>query len=160
MRFKYAFLIVGVLLNIQFIPEDTVKAGSVDISANSVAAERKPAQTTTQIIVDRIEGDSAVVELPDMTMVDVPLSLLPGAKEGDVYRIFKDEAESNKRKNRIQELFDRLTELPKPSGAPKAITECNVFVTRLMWIIFAALALVILLLCRITYAKRKPELNE
>jgi len=61
-----------------------------------------------QVIIDRIEGDQAVIEFTDMTTVAVPLSLFPDAKEGDVYRISKDEREANKRKNNIQDKFDRL----------------------------------------------------
>jgi len=63
-----------------------------------------------QITIDRIEGDFAVVEIPDMTTIDVPLALFPGAKEGDVYIIVKDEGEAVERSNRIQSKFDRLKE--------------------------------------------------
>ena len=63
-----------------------------------------------QITIDRIEGDFAVVEIPDMTTIDVPLALFPGVKEGDVYIISKDESEAAERRNRIQSKFDRLKE--------------------------------------------------
>jgi hypothetical protein len=34
-----------------------------------------------QCIIDRFEGEFAVVELPDRTMVNMPRILVPGAKE-------------------------------------------------------------------------------
>lgn len=63
------------------------------------------------IIIDRFEGNYAVVELPDMTMVDMPISLVPeGAKEGDVLVIEIDTNETRERKERIQKLMDDLWE--------------------------------------------------
>ncbi len=39
-------------------------------------------------IIDRFEGDYVVVELPNIGMVDMPISLLPdSAAEGDVISI-------------------------------------------------------------------------
>ena len=61
-----------------------------------------------QIIIDRIEGEFAVVELPDMTTVNVPLGLFPDAQEGCVYQISKDNDEEAERRKRIQGKFDRL----------------------------------------------------
>ena len=61
-----------------------------------------------QIIIDRIEGDVAIVEFPDMTTKDVPLCLFPEAKEGDSYIISKNEGETADRHNRIQDKFNRL----------------------------------------------------
>jgi len=58
------------------------------------------------ITIDRIEGGIAVVELPDMTTVDVPLALFPGAKEGDNYIISK--TDTTDRRDKIQNKFDRL----------------------------------------------------
>lgn len=66
-----------------------------------------------RIIVDRIEGKRIVVELPDMTTVDVPKCLLPNAAEGDVYLITKDERYMADRKERIGDKFNRLK---KPIG--------------------------------------------
>jgi hypothetical protein len=41
-----------------------------------------------KVILDRFEGDYAIVELPDRTMVNMPKILLPKeAKEGDVVEI-------------------------------------------------------------------------
>ncbi|MBU5463169.1 DUF3006 domain-containing protein [Anaerotignum sp. MSJ-24] len=43
---------------------------------------------SSQIIVDRIEGEYAVCETEDKKMIDLPLSLLPeGVKEGNMYEI-------------------------------------------------------------------------
>lgn len=61
-----------------------------------------------QIIIDRIEGDMAVVELPDRRTVVVPLSFFPDAKEGGVYEITKNEDETAEREKRIQSKFDKL----------------------------------------------------
>ncbi|NLM76259.1 MAG: DUF3006 domain-containing protein [Clostridiaceae bacterium] len=64
-----------------------------------------------KVIIDRFEGDYAVVELPDMTMVDMPISLIPeGAREGDVLVISIDIDETAKRKERIKNLMDDLWE--------------------------------------------------
>jgi len=64
-----------------------------------------------KVIIDRFEGDYAVVELPDLTMVDMPISLIPeGAKEGDVLVIGIDPDETDKRKERIKKLMDDLWE--------------------------------------------------
>ena len=38
-----------------------------------------------RLIIDRFEGDFAVVELEDRSTIDIPKKLIPkGAKEGDV----------------------------------------------------------------------------
>ena len=41
---------------------------------------------SSQIIVDRIEGEYAVCETEDKKMIDLPISLLP-VKEGNMYEI-------------------------------------------------------------------------
>ena len=64
-----------------------------------------------KVIIDRFEGDYAVVELPDLTVVDMPRSLIPeGAKEGDVLVIGIDPDETDKRKERIEKLMNDLWE--------------------------------------------------
>lgn len=64
-----------------------------------------------KVIIDRFEGDYAVVELPDRSTVDIPKQLVPkGAKEGDVLSIEIDKDETAKRKERIQKLMDELWE--------------------------------------------------
>mgnify|MGYP001063035623 FL=1 len=64
-----------------------------------------------KVIIDRFEGDYAIVELADGTMVDMPISLVPkGAREGDVLVIGIDADETAKRKERIKKLMDDLWE--------------------------------------------------
>ncbi|HCC35100.1 MAG TPA: DUF3006 domain-containing protein [Ruminococcaceae bacterium] len=66
-------------------------------------------------IIDRFEGDFAVCEAEDLTMTDIPRSLLPaGAKRGSVlikdaagiYRLDLDE--EKRRKNKIRDLESRI----------------------------------------------------
>ncbi|MDD3840920.1 MAG: DUF3006 domain-containing protein [Clostridia bacterium] len=62
-----------------------------------------------KVIIDRFEGDYAVVELPDMSTVDMSKQLLPeGAKEGDVISISIDIEETKNRKEKIEKLMDEL----------------------------------------------------
>ncbi|WP_455662206.1 DUF3006 domain-containing protein [Pradoshia sp.] len=69
-----------------------------------------------RLIVDRIEGDLAVCEKSDKTMVDIELTQLPDdVKEGDVliekdgnYEL--DLTETEKRRKRVQALMDDLFE--------------------------------------------------
>lgn len=61
-----------------------------------------------KVIIDRFEGDYAIVELPDETFVDVPRVLFPDAKEGDVIDIIVDKDETEKRKKHIADLMSKL----------------------------------------------------
>ena len=61
-----------------------------------------------RIVIDRFEGDYAIVELPDKSTWNVPRLLFPGAKEGDGYIISKDESGTADRQREIQSKFDRL----------------------------------------------------
>jgi hypothetical protein len=64
-----------------------------------------------EIIIDRFEGDYAVVEMSDMTMANMPISLIPeGAKEGDVLTISIDKTKTEKRKRRMEKLMNDLWE--------------------------------------------------
>jgi hypothetical protein len=64
-----------------------------------------------KVIIDRFEGDFAVVELEDRSMVNMPRQLLPdGAKEGDILAIEIDKGETASRKKRISKLMDNLWE--------------------------------------------------
>ncbi|HDR7621848.1 DUF3006 domain-containing protein [Bacillus mycoides] len=66
-------------------------------------------------IIDRFEGELAVIEINNST-IDVPKSKLPStAKEGDVliiegdkYTIDKDE--TDKKRREVQDLMDKLFE--------------------------------------------------
>ncbi|NLY44259.1 MAG: DUF3006 domain-containing protein [Clostridiaceae bacterium] len=63
-----------------------------------------------KVIIDRFEGEYAVVELEDKTMVNLPKVLVPGARDGDVIRIEIDVEETKKRKNQIEQLIDKMWE--------------------------------------------------
>ena len=60
------------------------------------------------LIIDRFEGDYAVVET-GKGMVNIPRSELPkGAKEGDTLRISIDADDTEARKNRIDGMMNTL----------------------------------------------------
>ena len=61
-----------------------------------------------EVIIDRFEGDYAVVELPDLTMIHLPMVLVPNAKEGDIIRITIDSDATEARRKRINEKAKRL----------------------------------------------------
>ena len=64
-----------------------------------------------QIVIDRFEGDYAIVELPDRTMVDLHRRFLPeSAKEGDVFDIQVLVADSKGRKEEISKLMNEVWE--------------------------------------------------
>ncbi len=64
------------------------------------------------IVIDRFEGEYAVLELEDGTFVTVPGALLLplDAKEGDVLSLCRDEEETQKRKSEAAELLKKLFE--------------------------------------------------
>lgn len=62
-----------------------------------------------KVIIDRFEGDYAVVEMPNRRMIDLPIVLVPkGAREGDTLDISVDEDDTEKRRKRIEELTEDL----------------------------------------------------
>ena len=63
-----------------------------------------------KIVVDRFEGNYAVIELSDGNFINVLRELFPDAKEGDFYMICKDEKETNSREKLIRQKFDSLRE--------------------------------------------------
>lgn len=63
-----------------------------------------------QVTIDRIEGNIAVVELEDGTTADLPLVLVPNAKEGMTVTITADDNEDRKRRQNIKNLMDSLFE--------------------------------------------------
>ncbi len=63
-----------------------------------------------KIIIDRFEGEYAVVEMEDKTMVNIPRILLKGAKEGDVVSIEVDKEGTVEREKRIKKLMDDVWE--------------------------------------------------
>ena len=61
------------------------------------------------MILDRIEGETAVLELKDGSYVKLPAVLLPAdAKEGDVLRLTVDSEATQARKQGIKEKMHRL----------------------------------------------------
>ena len=63
-----------------------------------------------KVIIDRFEGDYAVVELDVGKCVNIPKILIPDAKEGDVIKINIDRETTEERKKQIQELVNNVFE--------------------------------------------------
>lgn len=63
-----------------------------------------------KVIIDRFEGDYAVVEIDKETIVKMPKVLVPSAKENDIIIIEVDKKETAKRKKHIQKLMDNVFE--------------------------------------------------
>ena len=62
-----------------------------------------------RIIIARIEGNFAIVELPSGQMIDCPRAMLPGyAKEGSILNITVDEEATN---DKLQKVIERMNEL-------------------------------------------------
>lgn len=62
-----------------------------------------------KVIIDRIEGGFAVVELEDGSHFNLPTGLLPeGAKEGSVIDISLDKAAEEKKRRDISRLENKL----------------------------------------------------
>jgi hypothetical protein len=61
------------------------------------------------VIIDRFEGEYAVVELEDKRTVNMPKELLPdGAKEGSVISITIDERETERCREKIEKYMKQL----------------------------------------------------
>lgn len=61
------------------------------------------------VIIDRFEGDFAVVELENKSFANMPKSLLPqGAKEGSVLSIELNTEETAKRNQKVSELIGKI----------------------------------------------------
>ena len=62
------------------------------------------------LIIDRFEGDKAIVESSDAT-IEIDKSEIPkNAKEGDVLKIIVDKEETSTRRKAIKELSKELFE--------------------------------------------------
>lgn len=67
-----------------------------------------------KVVIDRFEGDFAVCERDDRTMLNINKNKLPAnAKEGDVLvidgdTIKIDSKETSKRKNQVKDLMEKL----------------------------------------------------
>lgn len=63
-----------------------------------------------KVIIDRFEGEYAIVELEEKNIVEVPKILIPGAKEGDIIKIEILKQETNSQKEQIQKLINKVFE--------------------------------------------------
>ncbi|MDO5569157.1 MAG: DUF3006 domain-containing protein [bacterium] len=63
-----------------------------------------------KVIIDRFDGEYAVVEIEIGKCVNLPKVLLPNANEGDVIKIEIDKNETKNRKEHIQNLVDNVFE--------------------------------------------------
>lgn len=63
-----------------------------------------------RVIIDRFEGDFAVVELQEGEFVNLPKVLVSDAQEGDVIDISINKEETKKRKRDIEDLMSDLFE--------------------------------------------------
>jgi len=61
-----------------------------------------------RMMIDRIEQDFIIAELPDGQILNLPRALLPDAAEGQVYLITRDTDDERARQVRIQAKMDRL----------------------------------------------------
>jgi hypothetical protein len=61
-----------------------------------------------KVIIDRIEENIAVVELPDGSMTNLPITLFDNAKEGDVVNISVEESDIKDRRNELKKKLDTL----------------------------------------------------
>ncbi|MCM1053803.1 MAG: DUF3006 domain-containing protein [Ruminococcus sp.] len=63
-----------------------------------------------EVIIDRFEGEYAVVELDIGLFVNIPKVLIPGAHEGDVIEIKINSNKTKKREEHITNLVNNLFE--------------------------------------------------
>ena len=63
-----------------------------------------------EVIVDRIEGDYAVVEIDKGKMCNLPIEVVPNVKEGDIVTITINKDKTEERKKIIEELMNSVFE--------------------------------------------------
>ncbi len=63
-----------------------------------------------EVIVDRIEGDYAVVEIDKGKMCNLPIEVVPNVKEGDIVTIIINKDKTEERKKTIEELMNSVFE--------------------------------------------------
>ena len=63
-----------------------------------------------EVIVDRFEGDYAVVEIAIGKCVNIPRVLVPDAKEGDIIKIDTSKKETEERNKYIKDLMNNVFE--------------------------------------------------
>lgn len=61
-----------------------------------------------KVIIDRFEGEYAVVEIEVGKCISIPKILVPNSKEGDVVKIEIDKNETDERKKHIQDLMNNV----------------------------------------------------
>lgn len=61
-----------------------------------------------ELVIDRFEGDYAILELSLGKFVEIPRELVPDAKEGDIVKIIVDKDSTKRRKKEISDLVDNL----------------------------------------------------
>ena len=62
------------------------------------------------VIVDRIEGDYALVEIEKGKMCNLPIELVPDVKEGDIVTITINKDKTKDRKKTVEELMNSVFE--------------------------------------------------
>ena len=62
------------------------------------------------VIVDRIEGNYALVEIEKGKMCNLPIELVPDVKEGDVVTITINKDKTKDRKKTVEELMNSVFE--------------------------------------------------
>lgn len=60
------------------------------------------------VIIDRFEGEYAIVEINKNKFVNIPKILVPNAKENDIISIEIKKNETKKRKKNIQKLMENV----------------------------------------------------
>jgi len=63
-----------------------------------------------KVIIDRFEGDYAIVEIEIGKTTTLPKVLVPNAKEGDVIKIEIEKKDTIKRQEMMQELVSKVFE--------------------------------------------------
>lgn len=64
-----------------------------------------------EFVIDRLEGDIAIVELGDGKMAELPKVILPdGAKEGDTIKVIIDSEKTSRIKKDIENLMKEVWE--------------------------------------------------
>ena len=61
-----------------------------------------------KVIIDRFEGEYAIVEIEIGKFGNIPKILLPNAKEGDVVKIEIDKSETELQRKKIENLMERV----------------------------------------------------
>lgn len=63
-----------------------------------------------KVIIDRFEGEYAIVEIAIGKTIELPKVLIPNAKEGDVIKIEIDKEETKRRKENVRDLINKVFE--------------------------------------------------